>query len=437
MINVLVVTNVPWRTDTSVGNTFSNIFSGLEKDLNIIQLYFRDGFPSNEYEGACFHISEKELAKSIVTRKAVGKRVTISKEKEVKEGADPSLPAVYNKARQLRWDSFLLAQDCIGALGNWNSRALDEFIREEKPDIVFGALGRVPVVNDLMRFISRRYSIPLVVYGWDEHYSIKHGRLSPFYYIRAVLERRSLARCAKSASAIFTITPELGEFYSRLFDKPTKLLRKAYDFTSKPEYFLREEDELHLLYAGNIGAGRWKVLARLIDAVEFCNQNCETKAQLDIYTHTPCSPEMKERLNTKQSSLHDGVDARELPALFDRADILVHVESTDVKELEECRYSFSTKIVDYLNAARCILSLGGPTTATNYIKKEKCGVVVNDLDQLPAQLMRLALDKSQLTEYANNAWAVGCKNHRRDAVQRLLIDTFSELLERNATGDRE
>ena len=63
--------------------------------------------------------------------------------------------------------------------------------------------------------------------------------------------------------------------------------------------------------------------------------------------------------------------------------------------------------------------------------------VVNDLDQLPAQLMRLALDKGQLTEYANNAWAAGCKNHRRDAVQRLLIDTFSELLERNATGDGE
>lgn len=435
MINVLVVTNIPWRTDTSIGNTFSNIFSGLEKELNIIQVYFREGQPLNGYAGSCFHISEKELAKSILTRKPVGKSIDFYEKVAGEEKEGSNLPAAYNKARQLRWDSFLLAQDCIGVFGNWHSEALDEFIQNESPDIVFGALGRVPVVNDLMRYIACRYSLPLVVYGWDEHYSIKRGRLSPFYYLRAVLERRSLARCAERADVLFAITPELGEFYSRQFNKPVMLLRKAYDFTSRPDYFGPSDDQIRLLYAGNIGAGRWKVLGHLVDAIEQCNRNLDMQIRLDVYSHTPCSAEMKDRLNTEYSMLHGGVDSRELPALFDRSDILVHVESTDAKELEDCKYSFSTKIVDYLHAGRCILSLGGPTTATEYIKQERCGIVVNDLSRISAELMDLAINKNQIKEYACNSWDVGCKNHRREVVQKLLVDTFSGLLERKVFGE--
>ena len=65
------------------------------------------------------NISEKGLAKSIITRTATGKVVEPLAETEKKE----NFSASYNAARRMRWDSMLLVQDIIGILGVWKSKA--------------------------------------------------------------------------------------------------------------------------------------------------------------------------------------------------------------------------------------------------------------------------------------------------------------------------
>lgn len=422
-MKMLVATNLPWRTDVSVGNTLSNLLDGLEDELQITQVFFREGTPSNAFADRCFKIPERELAKSIVTRRPVGSEILL-KGSSAEGSPDEALSLAYNRARQLRWDSLLLAQDLIGALGVWRSEELYRFVESFEPDLLFGALGRVPVVNDLLSDLSDRYSLPLFVYAWDDHYTVDRSRKSPFYRARVALEREGISRCAKRAQLIYSITPELGQLYEQAFSKEYRVLRKGYRFVERPRY-ASAGDEIRMLYAGNIGAERWRVLAALVDAI---GQRGGLPIRLDVYTHSPVSEEMRAALSRGKSYLHPGVPASELPSLFEQSDVLVHVEATEPRERERCRYSFSTKIVDYLHAARCVLSLGGPTTATDYLRDNDAALVVNDLADIPTAIRGISENRGLIEEYAEKAWACGKRNHEIEDVQTMLMRDFRRAI---------
>jgi len=58
-IKVLVITHSSWRNDTSVGNSYSNIFVGMDDRIEFVQIYIRDGIPENNLVHKYFKISEK------------------------------------------------------------------------------------------------------------------------------------------------------------------------------------------------------------------------------------------------------------------------------------------------------------------------------------------------------------------------------------------
>ena len=161
-INVLLVTYFPIRDDLSTGNTIINLFSKLEKKFNISNIYIKDGEPNNTIISNYFHISEKELIKSIFLNRSIGNEMNESK-------SEYDDNKYYKKARQLRWDSLLLLQDIISLAGKIDYNELDKFIHKVNPDVIFGPLGRVPLPNKLMTYICKKYSIPLITYPWDDH----------------------------------------------------------------------------------------------------------------------------------------------------------------------------------------------------------------------------------------------------------------------------
>ena len=215
-LKVLVVSYLPWRNDVSVGNTLSNLFNGLQDRIEFANIYFKGGKPQNEVAEHHFYISESQLAKSIFSRKAVGTEVepeskdTLSKSKTEKP--------MYDKARQMRWESMLLAQDVVGLLGVWKSQQLEQFINAFKPDIVFGPLGRVPAANVLMRYIHDKYDVPVVAYAWDDHYSLNKKSYSLFFWIKTFFERHYIKKCANVCEFLYTITAPMMKEYQGYFN---------------------------------------------------------------------------------------------------------------------------------------------------------------------------------------------------------------------------
>jgi len=423
MIKILVVTYLPWRDDISVGNTLSNIFNGMENQIEFANIYFRDDFPNNKLVNRIFHISEKKLLKSILSRKPVGNEVSLKKEIELKEDFSNS----YNKARRLRWDSLLLIQDLIGILGVWKSQNLDNFIRGFDPDIIFGPLGRVPVSNNLMTYISQKFNIPLICYPWDDHYSLNKKSYSPFFWIKIFIERNAIRKCAKQSRFLYTITTLMQSEYSEYFQKRCKVLYKGYHFDRKP--LLRSVGTpVILTYMGNIGSGRWKVLARLANIINAINSDSK-KFELNIYTLSPISKGMENSLNIGSSHLMKPVKEKDKMETLNKADILIHAEPISKKESQFFRLSFSTKLVDYFYNAKCILAIGGETASTKYLKETDSAIVENNLDIIKDKLLSILDDPSIIENYAEKAWICGMRNHNILKIQTDLYNDF--MLELN------
>ena len=424
-INVLVVSYLPWRNDVSVGNTLSNIFDGMQDKIEFSNIYFKGGKPQNNVAQKYFYIPEKELAKSILTRKSVGKRVSLDKASDnnvmKKNGA-------YNKARQLRWESLLLAQDMIGILGKWHSKELDSFIEEIKPQLIFGPLGRVPVSNILMSYLHDKYSIPVIAYAWDDHYSLHKQAVSPFFWGKTFLERRYIRKCAQRSEFLYTITEEMREEYSQYFNKKCKTLYKVYDFSGEPEIKSNVEYPISIIYMGNIGAGRWKELGKVAQAVKSIKKN-EKKCFLKIHTMSPRTDEMEKALNIENASaLLEPVPTADVLKTMHSADILIHVEPTGKKECNFFRLSFSTKIVDYLYNARCIVAVGGHTAAMSYLERNDAAVVIEDETKIQKELEKLIDDPKKIEEYAHKSWECGRRNHQKKTTQDMIYSDFMQTV---------
>lgn len=421
-LRVLVVSYLPWRNDVSVGNTLTNLFEGLKDKIEFANIYFKGGKPNNSVASKYFYIPEGQLAKSIVTRKNVGSEIYCENEPEEK------LSNSYNKARQLRWESLLLVQDLIGVFGKWKSDRLDKFIKEFEPDIVFGPLGRVPAGNLMMVYLKDKFHVPVVTYAWDDHYSLHKKSKSIFFWIKTLIERKYIRKCADISSYIYTITEPMAREYSEYFHKECKLLYKAYDFGGAADLKESVSDPIKIIYMGNTGLGRWKVLAEIVKALEEINAY-EKKAQLYIYTMTPLSEKARNLLDVPGiSQLMKPVDDDQVLPTMRSADILLHVEPTDEKERLFFRLSFSTKIVDYLYSARCIFAVGGETAAMQYLKNNDAAIVTVDNKQITGELSRLTDDPNLIIQYGKKAWDCGVRNHQRTTIQGNIYNDFKKLV---------
>ncbi len=420
-IKILVVTYHPWREDISVGNTLSNIFRGMEDRLEFANVYVRDDKPFNNIVSRFFTISEKGLMKSILCRHAVGVEVKAAGATEKKENFSPS----YNAARRMRWDSMLLAQDLIGIFGCWKSEKLDEFVTDFNPNIIFGPLGRMPLGNNIMTYLSQKHNVPLVTYPWDDHYSLNKKSWSPIFWLKLFVERTAIRKCAKQSEYLYCITSLMQKEYTKAFDKKCRLLYKGFDFENKPQ-IKKNTSVLKIVYMGNIGSGRWQVLAKVAKAINEINIDGK-RIELFIYTLSPKSGTMIQQLNVGDSHLKEPVSESEKMKTLQEADVLLHVEPTNDKDRLMFRLSFSTKLVDYLYNAKCILALGGHTASMQYLQENKAGIVELDENKIKERLCELVQHPELIEEYANHAWDCGVRNHKIDTIQSCIYKDFKAI----------
>lgn len=424
MLKIIVITYHPWRDDISVGNTLSNIFRGMEDKIIFANLYIRDDKPCNKIVKRYFHISEKAMLRNIIhfIHPEIGEEVSSVNE----DGEKEPFSKGYNAARRLRWDIFLYAQDLIGVFGQWKSKSLDDFIMDFKPDIIFGPLGRIPITNRIMYSLNRKYGIPMVAYAWDDHYSLKKFSFSPFFWARLFLERKYIRLCAKQSKFLYTITPLMQKEYSKLFNKKCKLLYKGYNFDFRPMY-RPPVKPFRIIYMGNIGAGRYKTLAKMVSIINRTNGK-ELKFKLDIYTMSPITDKIKKALNKGACRLLSPVPSSEVMKTMQSADILLHVEPQNLKERLLFRLSFSTKIVDYMYNAKCILAIGGNTGTIKYLKESQSALIAANKHDIEIILKEICDNPLILKSFSDKAWECGQNNHQITLIQKALFSDLKNII---------
>lgn len=426
-MRILVFSSTAWNIDNSFGNTYSNIFEGID-NLEFAHIYTSFGIPKNNIIGTYFQIDEKSIIKNLLNPNAkTGRVINSNSEAVILTNSEVNS---FNSAKKKRWRIFFWLRRALWYMGRWKSSDLNDFIQSFSPDIIFVPLYHSTYLNKIILYLKKITGVPMVCYVSDDVYTLKRVSTNPFYWIDRLTTRRMIKKVVNQCEYMYVISDIQKLEYEKIFSKECRILVKGANFIDKsPNAKTEFNKPIKLVFTGNIGAGRWKSLVLIVKALEKINSK-EILAQIYIYTMTPMTETMKKSLYSEGNSfLMGGVPAEEIPRIQKDSDILVHVESTRLKDRLEVRHSFSTKIVDYFRANRCIFAVGKDDVASiDYLINEDAAIVAQSEEDVYTKLDCLVNDKELITEYADKAWSCGKRNHQIYEIQKNLYQDLSSLV---------
>lgn len=185
------------------------------------------------------------------------------------------------------------------------------------------------------------------------------------------------------------------------------------------------------MYGGNLSGNRARTLSIIRDALSKINEN-GVIAQLFIYTQTPFT-------ETEKGKLHDGtnsflmgkVSKEQLENEYAVSDILLHVESFEPKNRLMTRMSFSTKIIDLMQACRCIVAICREESSPyKYLNGNGIGYCIKSEAEIESKLRILISHPQMMNDYAKRAWEFGKKNHQSKDITDYLRRDFKEMIEK-------
>lgn len=429
MINsmkILILSSVPWSNENCFGNSFSGIFAGIDS-IEIANIALRPGLPTSPLVIRYFQITEKALLRNLKNKmNPSGTEILLNHTNVPQEFCEDIKARKFGQKR--RWQILFWARDLIWAAGRWKSPQLEKFVGDYDPDVIFQPVYYSSYLNDIAQYIKKYTNVPMIGYISDDCYTLKQFSFSPLYWIDRLYKRRKVKQTIEMCELLYVISDIQKEDYEKCFTTTCKILTKGADFGEALKLKEQYGQPLQLVFTGNIGTNRWKSLKLIAGALENINKE-GIIAQLRIYTATPITKKMDKALNRGESSfLMGSVPASEVAGIQEKSDILVHVEALDLKNKLTVRQSFSTKIVDYLKAARPILAVGPKDVASiDHLIRNDCAIVASSGKELEDKLSTVLSNESELNRIAQNAYECGKRHHNKQDIQTMLMNDLREV----------
>lgn len=402
-MKILVITTSAWRNDDNAGNTMTNFFEEDLKD-SFYNLYFRSDLPNNSLCSSAFHIWDSEIIKNFFGLRRIGRE-----EKECLNVENISTDfdiKAYNKYRGKNKKLLWILRDVCWLI-NINYKSLFNYIDKVKPDVIFYCASCYNYIYRILFKIIKKYKIKLYTFYGDDNYMKKES-----YSILNAIYNKSLKnkikKCIQVSKINYCSSPLHVEAYKKEFSQNFQVLFKTKHFSDGIFNYKTQtnKDNLVFLYTGNLFYGRFETLLELGYAIEKFNKKNNSNHLLIIYSGNNLSIEEKRKLNMPSIDFRGYIDSRKIAEIQSEADVLIHVESFfDLT----AKYSFSTKIIDYLYAQKCILALGNKSLSSiKFLVDNDAAFVIDNLKYIDEQIDVLIKNQFMMRKFALNAWNVGC-----------------------------
>lgn len=430
-MKVLIVSRTPWDESNSFGNTFSNLFGGME-NTEIFHICCQSGATNNRIVSKSFQMTEASVLKSIVGKPAgavVG---------NIQQDTNGKKRSFQNKVK--RWPIFYIARDVIWKAGRWkNAPEFLRYLQSIEPDVIYLPLYASWYMCDIQQYIIGYYKdVPYVGHVSDDIYSLPKGFLTPplFVYYRRKLQKK-LRRLITESQYLEVFAENMKTEYSSIFRKKCYLIGKGVN--TKELAFCKdrankENEKRTFVYTGNIGGGRFRVLleaARAIDRVYDEGEAC-----LLIYTATHLTNGMsREARSVRCLKVMGEVSASEVKKIQQSADYLIHAEDLSKKAAFETKMSFSTKIIDYLVSGRPIIAIGpAEINSMQILEKEHMAITVNKPDQVEDTIRRIRTNEIDMEELRRNSMRYLIQQRDIWEIQKGMHDRLAGLVKAEDNG---
>lgn len=419
-MKILIVSNIELSETNAAGNTFANWLTGWP-DAEISSIYCREAMPSNNFCDSFFRISPTGILKNILMPWKIGEFLRKS---EIKKGQSTNFETklIRNTKTKTKYRTFLyLLQDFIISTRIWQNRKYRNYIKSFDPDIVFSFAKSEAFLYQNFKYIKKHTHAQIVLFFADDMYnSYQRKGLRNRIYLRRFPKIVKLSDKNYGASVLMC------EEYSKLFDIQITTLYKGCAISASKS---NVNCPVRIVYAGNLYYGREKTLSAIAQALRKINLQKQI-ARLEIYTNAVISDEISTSLNIEGTSKIMGARPfQEIKAILNEADIVLHVESFDAKNIEYVRLSYSTKISDCLQSGSMMLVVGPDGIASVEEAKLIDGVVVVSNIHNIQNILQDILNKPEvIINNAEKTNMVAKKVYPIESVRKRLYNDFLNLI---------
>lgn len=422
-MKILVLSNEVWNDRINGNNVTTNWFEGMDGEF--ANIYCSPGDPYNDICRRYFQITDMMMAKSVFGRKA-GREVHWTEEDEKSSDIEQEPEKLYSGLKKISGPFLRLIRECIWLWGWYDLVGMRAFVDDFQPDVIFSERMASAKMLRLERLAMGMTNAPMFAFTGDDEYTLQQVSFSPFFWINRFMVRDMLRKNVQKYRIYYMHSADQKALYEREFGIHCKLICKCGEF---PSDYRPEDRKLHspirLIYAGKFYCNRWKVLSEVADALREINRD-GVKMVLNIYTGDVPTRRQNELLNDGVSSIiHGRVSEQELAEKYREADIALHVESSDLRNRQATRLSFSTKIIDCIFSGCAVMAYCPPVqSGWKYLHDNDAAICVSSNAEMKAQLQEIVENPSIINEYREKAYRCGIKNHLRENVQKMLMEDF-------------
>ena len=380
--------------------------------------------PDNQMSISYYNVSAIDIIKGIVFHRNKGNEFYKDPLSKPDPGFDfesavekKRIDAIHKRANEVIY----YGHELVWRSRRWLDSQLKDYISRAYPDILFAFATNPYILWPLIQYLKKHSHCKVVLLVADDVYG-SYDRCA--FYRRGYL-KRELRKCIQTADKLYGISDEMSALYEKQFGKPVETLYKGCDLSVEPKQYLNQP--LRFVYAGNLLWGRDDTLALVADALEKLNQD-GPKAVLEIYTGATITESLRKKLKGGSSRIMGSRPYEEIKQIMREADVVLHVESFEEREMETVHYSFSTKIIDCLQSGSQVLGIGPDGIASiSYLKKVDGAVVIDDQKQIGDCIAKL-IQQGNMLENAKQTRQYALQKHEQNAVQRKLRDEFENLI---------
>lgn len=421
-MKILIISRTPWNNSNSFGNTFNNLFGGMQ-GVEIYNICCQKGNTDNDIVVRTLQMSESSVLRSLN-----GYDVQISSKEKIVSKKEQQIT---NTAKKHKSTALLFIRDFVWVLGGckWK-KAVRSFIVEVKPDVIYLPIYASLYMCQIGRYVAKYAGAPIVGHLSDDNwnYSPAYSKYSLAYFYRWCL-RKSEYKLIQKTEYLEVFAQNMKEEYEHVFGKKCYLIGKGVtvESVSKPHKPLCKDGIIHFVYTGGIGGERYSVLIELGRVL--LHQSFK-KCVLDIYTTTFLTDDMKTQLNSVPAiRFHGAVSGNEVLKIQKEGDYLVHVEGFSSQSIASTKMSFSTKIIDYLSTGNVMLAIGpAEVNSIQMLKKYNMGIVVDDIKKLDSLLTDIVTGKIDTEDIQKNAYEYLTKERLKDNIQGAIRERLLNLL---------
>lgn len=414
-MKVLIISYNPLTLSNNGGKRMVSLFSEFKK-YELMQFYVYPTYPDIKRCDSYYRLTESDLIYKFFKK---GKTSNIVEPKNNDLNFESEKIRKYinsNKNRALK----LLLRDALWKTMWLNTKDLDNWIKDGKPDLIFSDTGDSNFLYNISLKISRKYNIPIVSSFGDDYYfkSLKEKTL--FEKLQSILLKYKIKEFANKCRSIITINDFFTKAYEKEFNRSSGVdiftipTGSNFNFNTRTKNKIKNKATKKnpvISYIGNTSLGRIDNLIEIGITLDKINKEECTKYSINIYSKL--NKNVQEKINNITSIKYHGfIPGEQVKDVIEASDILIHVESFLQKNIDKVRFSLSTKIADSLVSGTCILAYGPMDVASmKYLKDNDCAYIISAENDLEAKLFSLLNDFDIIEYYSLRGKQIGEENH--------------------------